>query len=232
MSRRPRLVVPDVPLHIIQRGNNRNNCFFSSSDYHTYLRMLKESADSAQCSIHAYVLMTNHVHLLVTPLHERSASELMKSTGERYVQFINRKYGRAGTLWQGRYRSCLVQDDAYFMVCQRYIEMNPVRAGMVSNPALHKWSSHRAYAYGDINPIITPHSLIDDLGLSKTSRQIAYRSLFDQALSNQAIHLLRDATNNNFAFGNEQFAINMAQKLGRRVVRRNSSTSMVMIERQ
>lgn len=227
MPRRPRLVVPEVPLHIIQRGNNRNNCFFSHSDYQAYLGMLKESADAAECQVHAYVLMTNHVHLLVTPLHERSASELMKSTGERYVQFVNRRYGRAGTLWQGRYRSCLVQDEIYFMVCQRYIEMNPVRAGMVTNPALHKWSSHRAYAYGDANPVITPHSLIDGLGFNKTSRQIAYRSLFDQVIPSGTVEHLRQATNGNFAFGDDAFATCMREKVGRQVARINAGAPNV-----
>ena len=219
MPRRPRLVAPEVPMHIIQRGNNRNNCFFSNSDYLTYLGMLKEAADSAHCPIHAYALMTNHIHLLVTPLHENSAPKLMKSVGERYVQFINRRYGRAGTLWQGRYRSCLVQNEHYFMVCQRYIEMNPVRASMVSNPGLYAWSSHRTYAYGDINPLLTPHALISDLGLTPTARQLAYRGLFDDIIPAKTLNQLRDATNNNFSFGDDAFAERMAKALDRQVIR-------------
>ena len=220
MPRRPRLLAADIPMHIIQRGNNRNNCFFSNNDYLTYLGMLGEAADSSRCEIHAYVLMTNHVHLLITPLNENSAPSLMKSVGERYVQFINRRYARAGTLWQGRYRSCLVQDERYFMVCQRYIEMNPVRASMVSNPGLYGWSSYRTYAYGDINPLLTPHSLVTDLGLNTTARQLAYRELFDEVIPAKTINQLRDATNNNFSFGDDAFAERMSKALDRPVIRR------------
>lgn len=220
MARRPRLIVPDIPLHIIQRGNNRGNCFFSDSDYMAYLSMLRESAGVAGCKVHAYVLMTNHVHLLVTPASGQSAGKLMKYLGERYVQYINRRYGRAGTLWQGRYRSCLVQDEEYFMVCQRYIDLNPVRAAMVSNPGLYRWSSHRHYAFGDYNPFVTPHEVTLGLGLNSTSRQMAYRELCKQALPPKAIAELRDATNCNFTFGNERFAEQISALLGRPAFRR------------
>lgn len=206
-------------MHVIQRGNNRGNCFFCESDYLAYLAMLKQSADIAACEIHAYVLMTNHVHLLLTPLTAQAAPTLMKSLGERYVQYVNRRYGRAGTLWQGRYRSCLVQDETYFMVCQRYIDMNPVRASIVTNPGLYPWSSHRFYAYGDSNPVLTPHELVTRLGLNQSARQLAYRELCHQALSPDTLTALRDATNNNFAFGSPSFAERMASTLGRQVSR-------------
>jgi len=219
MPRRARLVVPEIPLHIIQRGNNRNNCFFARSDYLAYLSMLQESAALSGCRVHAYVLMTNHVHLLVTPPTETSAPTLMKSLGERYVQYVNRKYGRAGTLWQGRYRSCLVQDERYFLVCKRYIDMNPVRASMVSNPGLYQWSSHRFYAYGDHNPIITPHQVSVALGHSCSSRHIAYRELCNVPLASEEMDQLRDATNNNFAFCDSDFADRMSTVLGRPVLR-------------
>ncbi len=206
-------------MHIIQRGNNRISCFHGNSDYLAYLSMLDDSARRSGCQVHAYVLMTNHVHLLVTPGAENSAPKLMKSLGERYVQYVNRRYGRVGTLWQGRYRSCLVQDDSYFLVCQRYMDMNPVRASMVSNPGLYQWSSHRFYAYGDYNPIITPHEVVSALGQSKTACQLAYRELFDSPLSEDNVEKLRDATNNNFAFCDSRFADQLSTTLGRSVQR-------------
>ena len=190
-----------------------------------YLSMLKESAGVAACKVHAYVLMTNHVHLLVTPASEQSAGKLMKCLGERYVQYVNRQYGRAGTLWQGRYRSCLVQDEEYFMVCQRYIDLNPVRAAMVSNPGLYRWSSHRHYAYGEHDPIVTPHEVAIELGQNKTSRQLAYRELCNQALPPRTIAQLRDATNCNFTFGSERFAEQISALLGRPAFRRQGGSA-------
>src|SRR4051794_27355734 len=126
MSRQPRAVAPQIPLHIIQRGNNRQRCFFGEGDYLIFLNFLKHAALGAECQVHAYVLMTNHVHLLVTPATVRGPAHMMKTLGERYVQYVNRRYERTGSLWEGRYRSCLVQEDAYLLACQRYIELNPV----------------------------------------------------------------------------------------------------------
>ncbi|MDB5936693.1 MAG: transposase, partial [Massilia sp.] len=148
MARAPRPVLPDVPLHITQRGNNRLNCFFGEIDYLVYLELLRAAAQDASCDLHAYVLMTNHVHLLITPKDERGPASLMKSLGERYVQYVNRRYARTGTLWEGRYHSCLVQSERYLMVCQRYIELNPVRAMLADNPARYQWSSFLCNAYG------------------------------------------------------------------------------------
>jgi putative transposase len=163
MPRRPRLVVADVPLHIIQRGNNRNNCFFSNSDYLVYLDLLRRSAAAASCRVHAYVLMSNHIHILASPATQSAAGSMMKAIGERYVRYVNQSYGRSGTLWEGRYHSCLVQDETYLLVCHRYIELNPVRAGMVTTPSLYEWSSHRCNAYGNADAIITPHPIFTSL---------------------------------------------------------------------
>ena len=219
MPRRPRLVAPNIPLHIIQRGNNRNNCFFENSDYLVYLDLLRRSSVSESCRIHAYVLMSNHIHILVSPSHERAPGNMMKSVGERYVQYVNRRYNRSGTLWQGRFRSCPVQDDAYLIVCQRYIEMNPVRAGMVSHPSLYQWSSHRRNAYGSPDALVTPHPIVDALGIDDFSRAHAYRNLFSEDLPEKKIAELRDATNSNYVFGNDGFAVELALELGRQVAR-------------
>ena len=134
MPRRARLSLPGIPWHIIQRGNNRAVCFHAEADYQYYLHYLKEFADKFGCEVHAYVLMTNHIHLLLTPAKEDSAGLLMKHLGQRYVQYVNRTYQRSGTLWEGRFRSCLTQTEDYVLACYRYIELNPVRAGMVMKP--------------------------------------------------------------------------------------------------
>lgn len=138
MPRRPRLALPNVPLHIIQRGNNRQACFYAEEDYRIYLDWLREYADKTDCHVHAYVLMTNHVHLLISAARPDSPGGLMKALGQRYVQYVNRAYRRSGTLWEGRFRSCLAQEDRYLLACQRYIELNPVRANMVEHPAEYR----------------------------------------------------------------------------------------------
>ena len=135
-------------LYVIQRGNNRQACFYADQDYQFFLEWLGKYAKETGCAIHAYVLMTNHVHLLVTPKQAESAGQLMKRLGQRYVQYVNRTYRRSGTLWEGRFRSCLTQDDEYLLRCYRYIELNPVRAGMVSHPAEYPWSSYQVNGQG------------------------------------------------------------------------------------
>ena len=143
MPRRPRLATANIPLHIIQRGNNRQACFFADEDYRCYLEWLQEYSHMSNCVIHAYVLMTNHVHLLLTPSEATSTGMLMKRLGQRYVQYVNRVYKRSGTLWEGRYRSCVVQEEPYLLACQRYIELNPVRATMVEVPKQYRRTGDR-----------------------------------------------------------------------------------------
>ena len=219
MPRRPRLIMPDVPLHIIQRGNNRQPCFYAEEDYLFYLEWLHEYSRRTRCAIHAYVLMTNHVHLLVTPANTASAGELMKRLGQRYVQYVNRTYRRSGTLWEGRFRSCLAEEDAYLLACQRYIEMNPVRAGMVSSPDAYRWSSYQANAWGTSTPLLTPHAQYLALGDDPAARQRAYRELFRNELDPGLIDTIRQATNGNFTLGSDKFAEQIAVTLGRRVTR-------------
>ena len=150
MPRRPRIIIPNIPVHIIQRGNNKQACFFADEDYLLYLEWLKEYAQRSRCEIHSYVLMTNHVHLLLTPKKIHSTGDLMKRLGQRYVQYINRTYNRSGTLWEGRFRSSIIQQEEYLFTCKRYIEMNPVRAEMVDHPGEYLWSSYRVNGQGEI----------------------------------------------------------------------------------
>ncbi|BAO30884.1 transposase [Sulfuritalea hydrogenivorans] len=218
MPRRARLALLGVPLHLIQRGNNRQACFFADADYRLYLEWLAEHAGKTGCRIHAYALMTNHVHLLVSADRAEAPGALMKALGQRYVQYVNRVYRRSGTLWEGRFRSCPIQEEAYLLACQRYIELNPVRAGMVQHPAEYRWSSYRANGQGQDNAVIRPHALYVALGLDVVSRQAAYRELFRYELEPGLVDQIRRATNGNFALGCARFAADAAATLGRRVL--------------
>ncbi len=217
MPRRPRLILPNVPVHLIQRGNNRQPCFVADEDYSFYLDWLREYAVQAGCHVHAYVLMTNHVHLLVSAGRAEAPGEMMKALGQRYVQYFNRTYRRSGTLWEGRYRSCLTQAEDYLLACQRYIELNPVRAAMVAHPAEYRWSSYRANAQGEADRLLQPHEVYRALGTDVENRQAAYRELFRHELEPGLVDEIRRATNGNFALGSERFGVELAQLLGRRV---------------
>ncbi|MCE9633002.1 MAG: transposase [Methylophilales bacterium] len=217
MPRRARLSLHNVPWHIIQRGNNRGDCFFADEDYQRYLSELTTLAPKFECAIHAYVLMTNHVHLLLTPKNPDSAALLMKNLGQRYVQYVNRSYNRSGTLWEGRFRSCLTQTENYVLACYRYIEMNPVRAGMVKNPKDYLWSSFHANGGGEPSDIITPNEEYLRLGKTSEERLAAYNALFENEISSATLHEIRTATNGNYALGNVDFKEKIAGLLDRRV---------------
>lgn len=219
MPRRPRLSLPGIPWHIIQRGNNRSACFFADEDYHFYLKHLKEQANTHGCQIHAYVLMTNHVHLLLTPNAEDSASLLMKHLGQRYVQYVNRTYRRSGTLWEGRFRSCLTQSESYVLACYRYIELNPVRAEMVKHPRDYPWSSYLSNAEGRVNDILTPHDQYNRLAVKELDRRKAYRGLFKAHVDVEVEDQIRSATNGNHALGSKRFQEQIEMTLGRRVTK-------------
>ena len=217
MPRRPRIIVPGIPLHIIQRGNNRQACFFAEEDNLFYLDWLAEYAKITDCHVHAFVLMTNHVHLLLTPEKAESAGNLLKRLGQRYVQYVNRTYKRSGTLWEGRFRSCIIQQQEYLFFCQRYIEMNPVRAGIVDYPGEYRWSSYQANGQGNGFDFIRPHYLYQDLGRTDAKRQMAYRELFRNEFEPVEIDTIRKATNGNFALGSDRFQQEISEMLGRRV---------------
>lgn len=219
MPRRARISLPGVSLHLIQRGNNRAACFYADEDYLFYLDVLLEQARMHGCAIHAWCLMTNHVHLLVTPDRPESAGRMMKGLGQRYVQYVNRTYRRSGTLWEGRFRSCLMQEEAYALACYRYIEMNPVRAGIVAHPAEYRWSSYRANAQGEPSALRCPHPLYQALSRDEELRVEAYRALFRHQLDSGLIDQIRNATNGNYTLGSPKFSAEVEAALGRRVTR-------------
>ncbi len=219
MPRRARLSLPGIPWHIIQRGNNRSACFFADEDYRLYLNHLTELAERFACAVHAYVLMTNHVHLLLTPEEADGPALLMKHLGQRYVQYVNRTYRRSGTLWEGRFRSCLTQTEDYVLACYRYIELNPVRADMVRHPRAYKWSSYRTNAEGRDDPLITPHDQYRRLGRTWATRRETYRALFKAQFDARELNEIRDATNGNYALGTQRFQEQIEAALGQRAQR-------------
>lgn len=214
MPRRSRIHLDNVPLHIVQRGHNREPCFFAEDDYHSYLHWLGEALAETECALHAYVLMTNHVHLLLTPKQAVAVPKLLISLGRRYVQYVNRAYRRTGTLWDSRYKSSLVQAETYLLACQRYIELNPVRAAMVEDPAHYRWSSYRANGLGQPDARLTPHSLYRALGQNDPDRQTAYRVLFRAQLDRDAIDDIRLALNQSQPLGSERFYSKIEQMTG------------------
>lgn len=217
MPRQRRYFIRNQPLHVIQRGNNRQAIFFAQEDYRAYRRWLGEAAGEFHLAVHAYVLMTNHVHLLVTPTEEGSLPFTMQSLGRRYVGYVNRARNRTGTLWEGRYRAAPIDSDRYFFACCRYIELNPVRARMVEHPREYRWSSYRAHAYGSADKLLSEHALYRALGESAEERQKVYRSGFREEFEADFIGALRKATNGGWAMGSESFKRTIAQTLQRRV---------------
>jgi putative transposase len=193
MARPPRLVVPDIALHIVQRGNDRQVCFREDTDYLVYLSNLRDLARKMKCALHAYCLMTNHVHLLMTPAEPSGCVMLMRDLGQRYVGYFNRRYARTGTLWEGRFRSHLVDSAAYVLACYRYIELNPVRARMVGSPGAYTWSSHNGNSGAVQNVLLTPHAEYAALAADDTARWAAYRRLFDATDDPVFLEAVREA---------------------------------------
>lgn len=216
MARLPRLYIPGCPQHVIQRGNNRAACFYQEADYKAYLSFLKDAAVKYQVAIHAFVLMTNHVHLLVTPHDADGVSQLMQALGRKYVQFFNYSYERSGTLWEGRYRSTVVDSENYLLKVYRYIELNPVRASMVGNAAEYPWSSYQGNALGKPIQLLTPHPLYRSLGQTDNERQQAYSALFSGLMAEADITLIREATNKSWVLGEEEFKAQSERSTGRR----------------
>jgi putative transposase len=217
MPRQPRYVLPGQPQHIIQRGNNRCDIFRADEDYHRYLSWLDDSCKKHRCDIHAYVLMTNHVHLLATPHNLNSISKTLQSLGRRYVRYFNRKYDRTGTLWEDRYKSTLIDSDRYLLTCYRYIELNPVRAGLAKHPADYYWSSYRFHAQGKANFLIRDHGLFMELGISEQERQRQYKTLFEANLDDKTLDSIRKATNKAWVLGTENFKARVEAALDRKV---------------
>lgn len=217
MPRQPRYFLPNIPQHVIKRGVDRQPAFFQPRDYELYLAVLAQSAVDYDCQIHAYVLMTNHVHLLVTPDTNRSLPLLMQAMGRKYVQRINRIYDRTGTLWQGRYKASLVQSDRYLLTCYRYIELNPVRAGMSVLPGDYPYSSYRHNALGLEDPLVTGHPVYTALGREASHRQLNYRKLFTDHLDETLLARIRATTNACLVLGDDPFKDRIERMLGRAV---------------
>jgi len=217
MTRQPRLSVPPFPQHVIQRGNNRQPCFLAPDDYRFYLECLGEALRKYDVRVHAYILMTNHAHLLMTPETETGVGRVMQSVGRRYVQHFNNLYERSGTLWEGRYRSSLVQDQHYLLTCHSYIELNPVRAGVVNDPGDYLWSSFASNALGSADPLLTPHPEYLSLGRSDAERRSAYRRLTGTFIQSELLETIRDSINGNRVFGSSAFQQNLESRLSRPV---------------
>jgi putative transposase len=207
MPRKPRFYVSGTPVHAVQRGHNRSAIFFGDLDYLEYLRCLKQAAESCGCAVHAYVLMTNHVHLLLTPERADSVGCLFQSLGRHFVRYVNATYQRHGGLWEGRYKCNVIESQAYLLSCMRYIELNPVRAGMVDHPAKYRWSSYAANALGVSNAVLTAQDEYLALGRLSDDRQSAYRSLFEGGSNSDAdeLGLLRCALQTGTPLGNDRF---------------------------
>lgn len=215
MARLPRFVLPGHPQHVIIRGNNRAAVFAADEDYRFFLDTLGHAALKHTCAIHAHVLMTNHVHLLVTPETESGIGKMIQAVGRYYVQYFNHCYQRTGTLWEGRYKACLIDSESYALTCYRYIELNPVRANMVSHPGEYPWSSYRTNAFGIADPLITPHPLYTALGPTAQQRQEVYRGLFAGHIDDQTLESVRTSINKAWVLGSPRFVEQVAQNLNR-----------------
>jgi putative transposase len=206
-----------VPCHVVQRGNNRDACFFTEDDYRFYLEALGDACRRYQVDLHAYVLMTNHVHLLMTPQNSDGVSRVMQSLGRRYVQYVNRIYRRCGTLWESRHKASLVDEEHYLLACYRYIEFNPVAAGMVSHPASYRWSSFACNACGNADDLVSPHPVYVRLGKDAPSRQSCYRELFAIQLEKGQVRAIETALDFSMPLGNDRFRQKIEHALGRSI---------------
>ena len=217
MPRPPRLELPDVPLHVLQRGNNRAACFFNEADRRFYLKCLASASLARGCAIHAYVLMTNHVHLLVTPPEAGAVGAMMQDVGRRYVRVLNTIHGRTGSLWEGRFKSSLIDSESYLLTCHRYIELNPVRAGMVGHPSAYPWSSQGHYSGARPNGLISEHPEYERLGKDAGERRAYFAALCSTPLPQHVVDEIRIAINTDSAVGSEKFMQTAEAVLGRSV---------------
>lgn len=219
MARLSRFVIPGHPQHVIVRGNNREVIFYTDDDHRFYLDKLQQACEKHRCDLHAYVLMTNHVHLLITPHTEQGIAKVMQMLGRYYVQYFNYTYDRTGTLWEGRYRATLIDSERYLLTCYRYIELNPVRAeGMAKHPSDYPWSSYHYNALGTEDGCITPHGEYLALGKRTGDRQEAYRALLKSHLAERTLSEIREATNKAWVLGSSHFEEQIERQLNRRAI--------------
>lgn len=217
MARLPRLIVPGQPHHVIQRGAGQQPIFLDTDDYLMFLRYLKKGARQFKVAIHAYVLMSNHLHLLASPADATGLARTMQWIGRYYVPYFNVKYARTGTLWQGRYKTAVIDSERYFLLCSRYIELNPVRAGIVAAPGDFRWSSYRHHVGLAHDPLITEHPLYWALGNTPFAREAVYQHLVDQTVSAQDATALTEATLKGWAIGSESFKKALEKDVRQRV---------------
>ncbi|HXE50670.1 MAG TPA: transposase [Ramlibacter sp.] len=217
MARLPRLTIPGYPHHIIQRGNNRQPIFASSADYESLLSMLEENTRKFGVAIHAYVLMSNHFHLLATPETAQSIPQMMQAVGRRYVRYFNQRQGRTGTLWEGRYKSTLIQSERYLLACMVYIDLNPVRGGLVADAASYPWSSHDHYIGRRQDRLITPHPLYWELGNTPFARDAAYAELVQAGITAEQQQALTDSALRGWALGEAGYVADLQKRTVRRV---------------
>ncbi len=222
MARLPRLTIPGYPHHLIQRGNDRQPIFGGTRDYEELLHLFADSARDNGVAIHAYVLMTNHFHLLATPQAQESIPRMMQSIGRRYVGYFNQRHGRTGTLWEGRYKSTVVQAESYLLACMAYIDLNPVRAGMVSHPGDYPWSGYLHHIGQRQGRLIVPHPLYWELGNTPFSREAAYRELVEAGITSQQQNALTDSAMHGWALGDSDYVAGL-QKLTPRRIRKGSA---------
>jgi putative transposase len=219
MARLPRLTLPGYPHHVIQRGNNRQAIFAKTADYQRLLDLLEDNARQFDVAIHAYVLMSNHFHLLVTPQSSDGLPQMMQAVGRRYVRYFNDSQQRSGTLWEGRYRSTLIQTDRYLLACMAYIDLNPVRAGLVAQAADYPWSSHGHYIGRRADKLVTPHPLVWELGNTPFAREAAYAELVQAGVNPVHQTALTQATLSGWALGEPDFVADLQKRTQRRVAK-------------
>jgi putative transposase len=219
MARLPRLTLPGYPHHIIQRGNNRQPIFADRRDYERLLESMEEQSKKHGVAVHSYVLMSNHFHLLATPDSDEGIPLFMQAVGRSYVRWFNNRHGRSGTMWEGRYRSTLVQAERYLLACMVYIDLNPVRAGLVGDPADYPWSSHAHYLGRRTDRLVTPHPLYWELGNTPFARDAAYLELVRAGISQDQQQALTQATQQGWALGEADYVADLQRRTERRVTR-------------
>ena len=219
MARQPRLSLAGYPHHIIQRGNNRQVIFMDVADRQFFLGLLEAHSKQFGVAIHSYVLMDNHVHVLATPGTADALPGMMQAVGRRYVRYFNDRHHRTGTLWDGRYKSTLVQSESYLLTCMAYLDLNPVRASMVAQPADYAWSSHGHYTGQRTDKLITPHPLVWELGNTPFAREAAYAALVQGGLAHREQTAITDSALYGWALGDAEFVANLQKKTPRRLIK-------------
>ena len=219
MARLPRLTLPGYPHHVIQRGNNRQAIFATSADYQLLLDILTENASKFEVHVHAYVLMSNHFHLLATPQTTNGLPQMMQAVGRSYVRYFNRAQQRSGTLWEGRYKSTVIQMDRYLLACMTYLDLNPLRAGLVSQPQDYPWSSCQHYLGRRVDRLVKPHELFWALGNTPFAREAAYAEMVRVGIDSVQQAALTESALHGWALGEPDFVADLQKKTQRRVTK-------------